>query len=83
MRTYAKIRHELIEDEDYCRASICITIQEWQRLKFLCMQLDSEDPTSFIETDNPDGFNMILLHPETQQLFWVYSADFDFFNQET
>lgn len=77
-RTKAFLKRELIEDETYACASITITREEWESLGFLCMQLDSEDPTPFLETDNPDGFNLILLHPKTHQLFWANSCDFDF-----
>lgn len=74
----AYLRKQLIEDEDYTCASICVTREEWERLEFKCMQLDDQDNTPFSEKDHPDGYNMILLHPETHELFWAYSADFDF-----
>lgn len=78
MKTLAYLRKKLIEDEDYTYASICITREEWERLEFKCMLLDDEDNTPFSEKDTEDGFNLILLHPETKQLFWAYSADFDY-----
>lgn len=74
-------RKSIEEHDDYPTVSICVTREEWERCKFLCMQLDSQDPTVFIETDHPDGYNMILLHPETHELFWGYSADFEFEGQ--
>ena len=76
--TIAYIRKQLIEDEDYTCASICITREEWETLKFKCMLLDDEDNTAFSEKDTEDGYNLILLHPLTKVLFWAYSCDFDF-----
>ena len=80
MSTYAIANQKNIEDhEEYpSSTSICITREEWERCKFKYMVLDEEDNTPFLETDHPDGYNMILLHPETHELFWGYSADFDF-----
>lgn len=80
-RTYAKIAKHLIETEDYPIASILITSEEWERLKFICMTLDSQDSIPFLETDHPDRFNMILLHPEKHELFWAYSCDFDYITE--
>lgn len=77
-RTIAFVRKDLIDEEDYPPSSICVTREEWEGLYFYCMQLDREDDLPFQETDHPEGFNMILLHPETHQLFWVYSIDFEF-----
>lgn len=79
MNSYAVANSQNIQDhDDYPIASICITREEWERNKFKYMVLDKEDNTPFIETDHPDGYNMILLNPETHELFWAYSADFDF-----
>lgn len=77
-RTIAFVRADLLEDEDYPNASICVTREDWESLGFYCMQLDKEDNQPFLETDTEDGYNMILLHPKTKELFWAYSADFEF-----
>lgn len=78
-RTYARLRRDLFGEQPI-ETSPPLMHSDFESLSFLCMQLDSdpEDPTPFIETDHPDGFNMILLHPETHRLIWCYSIDFEF-----
>lgn len=52
------------------------------RLIFKHMILDSADGHSINESDHPDGYNMLILHPETMHLHWCYSHDFDFIKSE-
>ncbi len=78
MTSYAYAKKYDIEHGWYPASSIDISPSEWETLQFKHMILDSSDPTPFVETDHPDGFNMILLHPETKVLFWGYTADFDY-----
>lgn len=77
MITTAYMRKSLIEDDNYLASSIELPAGDWQRLEFKYMQLDGDEQV-FSEKDHPDGYNMILLHPETYQLFWAYSSEFDF-----
>lgn len=77
-RSIARARRDLMENEDFPHTSIPIRKAEWLSLSFYYMVLDREDDLPFIETDHPAGFNMILLHPNTHELFWGYSIEYEF-----
>lgn len=81
-RVLAYAKKNEIENGYYPTASIYIRRQEWETLKFLYMQLDESDDTDFIPNDHPEGFNVILMHPVTKELFWSYSHDLDFTCEE-
>ena len=48
---------------------------------FKHMILDECDGYTIIEDDHPDGFNMLILHPQTHLIHWCYSHDFDFIEE--
>lgn len=78
MRIKAFVRREIIDQKMFPYSSKELSFEEWETFKFYCYQLDDDDPTAFSENDHPDGCNMIILHPITYELIWVYSIDFDF-----
>lgn len=79
-RTYARLTRDLIDDESYLTSDPQLSLKDLETLTFVCMQLDSEDPTVFVETDHPDGYNLLIMHPISRQIHWAYSCDFDFVN---
>lgn len=54
-----------------------ISHRDFKNLAFKGMILDAADGHSIVETDHPEGYNMILLHPRTLRLHWCYSYDFE------
>ena len=54
--------------------SIELTKEELETLNFEHYTLDHDNKFDFPE----ECFNMMLVHPKTGQVFWGYSADFDF-----
>jgi hypothetical protein len=57
--------HPQLSDKDLCT------------LLFKSMTLDEADGHSIIESDHPEGFNMLILHPVTHCIHWAYTHDFD------
>lgn len=80
MTIYVKLRDSVIEEvKDYFGASCpALPFEDWKTLHFKSMVLDESDGHTIVESDHPDGYNMIILHPRTHELIWVYSIDFDF-----
>lgn len=49
-----------------------------ETLEFIDMILDRDDGHHIDETDHPDGYNMLIMHPKTNHIHWAYTWDFDF-----
>lgn len=67
MPTYARL------DNGYPYTSLDLTDKEWETLYFETYTLDHDNKYDFPE----ECYNMMLVHPLTGQVFWGYSADFD------
>lgn len=71
MRAYA--RPDILEHGLYPPASIGISPQEWRELAFEYTLDDYPE-----HNGTPEHYNLVLKHPETGDLFWAYSIDFDY-----
>lgn len=67
MTAYARL------DNGYPYTSLNLTDKEWETLYFETYTLDHDNKYDFPE----ECYNMMLVHPLTGQVFWGYSADFD------
>lgn len=68
MQAYARL-----QDNEYPNTSLDLTDKEWETLYFETYTLDHDNKYDFPE----ECYNMMLVHPLTSQVFWGYSADFE------